>query len=52
MNSGEAWGSVLLVALFGALLYFRVRFPNASRRSEMAALVGAGLLLFSICQFL
>jgi hypothetical protein len=45
----EAWLSLLLVALFGFLLFLRLRFPNASRGSETAVLVAATILFFSIC---
>ena len=50
MNSADdAWLSLLLVALFGLLLFLRVRFPNASTRSETLVLVAATVLFFSIC---
>ena len=45
----DVWFSVLLVALFGALLLLRVHFPKASRRSETAVLVSTALLFFIIC---
>jgi hypothetical protein len=45
----EAWLSLFLVALFGLLLFLRIKFPNASRGSETAALVIATILFFSIC---
>jgi hypothetical protein len=50
MNSAdEAWLSLLLVALFGLLLFLRIKFPHASRVRETAVLVVATILFFSIC---
>jgi hypothetical protein len=43
---------MLTVALFGLLLFLRVRFPHASRGSETAVLVSAAILFFSVCNFL
>lgn len=40
--------SLLLVALFGGLLYLRSRFPDASKTSENTVLVAATVLFFSI----
>lgn len=48
-SADEAWLCLLLMALFGTLLYLRLRFPNASRGSETAVLVTATVLFFSIC---
>ena len=47
----EAWLSLLLIALFGTLLFLRLRFPKASRGSETAVLIAATILFFSICNF-
>ncbi len=53
MNSAdEAWLKLLLVALFGLLLFSRYKYPNASKRAETAVLVGTTILFFSICNFL
>ena len=50
MNSAdEAWLSLLLVALFGLLLFLRIKYPDASKGAETAVLVGATILFFSIC---
>ncbi len=52
MNSAdEAWLSLLLVALFGLLLFLRMKYPDASKGTETAVLVGATILFFSICNF-
>ena len=52
MNSiDEAWLSLLLVALFGLLLFLRIKFPNTSRGRETAVLLVATVLFFSICNF-
>jgi uncharacterized membrane protein len=52
MNStDEAWLSLLLVALFGLLLFLRIKYPDASKGAETAVLVGATILFFSICNF-
>jgi len=49
MNSAdEVFLGLLPVALFGLLLFLRVRFPNASKRSETAVLVSATVLFLSI----
>jgi hypothetical protein len=45
----DVWLSLLLIALFGTLLFLRRSFPNASRGSETAVLVAATILFFSIC---
>jgi hypothetical protein len=47
----EAGLCLLLVALFGVLLFLRLRFPNASRSSETLVLIAAMILFFSICKF-
>lgn len=47
----EAWLSLLLAALFGTLIFLRLRFPNASRSRETAVLAVATILFFSICNF-
>ena len=50
MNSpDEVWLSLLLLALFGLLLFLRVKFPDASRGRETTVLVVATILFFSIC---
>src|SRR5664279_3490421 len=50
MNTAEeAWLSLLLVALFGLLLFLRIKYPDASRGAETAVRVGATILFFSIC---
>lgn len=50
MNSAdEAWLSLLLIALFGLLLFLRIKFPKTSRVRETAVLVVATILFFSIC---
>ena len=50
MNSvDEAWLSLLLLALFGLLLFLRIKFPDVSRGRETAVLVVATILFFSIC---
>jgi hypothetical protein len=52
MNSADdVWLPLLLVALAGLLLVLRVRFPNASRKSENAVLVASMILFFVICGF-
>jgi hypothetical protein len=45
------WLCVLLLALFGTLLFLRVRFPGASKRAETSVLVGAAILFFGTCSF-
>jgi hypothetical protein len=45
----EAWLNLVLVALFGLLLFLRMKFPKASRRSETAVLLSATILFFLIC---
>ena len=47
----DIWLSLLLVALFGMLLFLRIRFPNASKVSENTVLAAATILFFSICNF-
>jgi hypothetical protein len=47
----EAWLSLLLLALFGSLLFLRLRFPNASRGSETAVLAALTVLFVSICNY-
>jgi hypothetical protein len=50
MNTAEeAWQSLLLVALFGLLLFLRIKYPDPSKGAETAVLVGATILFFSIC---
>jgi hypothetical protein len=44
--------SVLLVVLTGVLMFLRVRYPNASRRSETAVLIATVLAVFGICNAL
>jgi len=52
MNSAEdPWLCLLLIALLGGLFFLRVRFPNASKRSETVVLIAATVLFFSICNF-
>jgi hypothetical protein len=48
----EVFLGLLPVALFGLLLFLRVRFPNASKRSETAVLVSATVLFLSVCSLL
>ena len=48
----DVWLCLLLVALFGLLFFLRVRFPMASKGSEMAVLVSATVIFFSLCSFL
>jgi len=48
-STGDLWLSSLVVALFGVLLFLRVRYPNASRGSEILVLASATVLFFSIC---
>ena len=53
MNSpDEAWLSLFVIALFGSLLFLRMKFPNASRGSETVVLLSATLLFFWICNSL
>jgi hypothetical protein len=53
MNStDEVFLGLLPVALFGLLLFLRVRFPNASKRTETAVLVSATVLFLSVCSLL
>ena len=53
MNSADdGWLSLLLIALFGALLVLRFKFPNVSRKAETTVLLVATILFFSICNFL
>ena len=50
MNSAdEVWLSLLLMALFGLLLFLRIKFPEASIVRETAVLGVATILFFSIC---
>jgi hypothetical protein len=50
MNSAdEVWLNLLLMALFGLLLFLRIKFPEASRVRETAVLGVATILFFSIC---
>jgi len=52
MNSADdVWLRLLLVALFGTLLFLRIKFPKASRRAETTVLLFATILFFSICNF-
>lgn len=44
-SADEAWLSLLLVALFGLLLFLRIKYPDASKGAETAVLVGATILL-------
>lgn len=48
----DVWLCLLLVALFGGLFFLRVRFPRASKASELAVLVSATVIFFSLCSFL
>jgi hypothetical protein len=50
-SADDAWLILLLVALFGFLFFLRIKFPNASKRSETAVLVSVTILFFSICNF-
>jgi hypothetical protein len=45
----ESWLCLLLVALFLVLLFLRVKFPNASKRSETLVLLGVTVVFFSVC---
>jgi hypothetical protein len=45
----EAWLGLALLALFGALLFLRVRYPHASKGAEIVTLLGATILFLSIC---
>jgi len=47
--SKGAWFSLLLLALFGVLLFLRGKRPNASKPAEAAVLVVTSILFFSIC---
>lgn len=47
----DVWLCLLLVALFGGLFFLRVQFPRASKGSELAVLVSATVIFFSLCSF-
>ncbi len=50
-TTADAWLSLFLLLLFGSLYLLRLKFPDASKRSETATLVIATVLFFSICNF-
>jgi hypothetical protein len=53
MNSpDDIWLCLPLVALFGLLFFLRVRFPQASKGSELAVLLSATAIFFSLCSYL
>jgi hypothetical protein len=41
--------SLLIVLLLSLVLYLRIRFSNASPRSETAVLVATAVLFFGLC---
>jgi FtsH-binding integral membrane protein len=50
MNSpNDPWLTLLLVALFGLVLFLRIHFPNASLKAQAVVLLVAAVSLFSIC---
>jgi hypothetical protein len=51
-SADDVWLCLLLVALFGLLLFLRIRFPRASKGTETAILVSATVVFFSVCSFL
>jgi hypothetical protein len=51
-STDDIWICLLLVALFGLLFFLRIRFPKASRGPELAVLVSATVIFFSLCSFL
>ena len=48
-SDGQSWLSVLLLGLFGLVFVLRLKFPHASKASEMAVLVSVTILFFVIC---
>jgi len=45
----EACLSLLLLAVLALLFFMRSRYPRASQAAETAALAGATILFFTIC---
>lgn len=45
----DPWSAVALAGLFGLLFVLRLRFPNASRRAETAAVAATAVLFFLVC---
>lgn len=48
-SADDVWLCLLLVTLFGLLLFLRVRFPRASKGAETLVLVSATVVFFSLC---
>ena len=48
----DTWLCLLLVLVIGATLFLRVKFPQASRRSETAVLAMTSVLFFGLCYLL
>jgi len=48
----DGWLGLFLVILFSAVLFLRVRYPQASRRSEMVTLSITTALFFGLSYFL
>ncbi len=48
--TSDPWLAVVLVVLFGVLLFLRVKYPSASRRTEAAALAITIVLFFAVCR--
>ena len=46
------WFSLIMVLLFAALLFLRLRFPDASRGRETAVILIATFLFFGLCSVL
>lgn len=51
-TSDDPWLCLLLVLVPLTLLFLRMRYPNASQRSETVILAIATIAFFSICSFL
>jgi hypothetical protein len=51
-SQNDPWLAFFLLLVVTGILFLRVRFPEASRRSETAVLIVATVLFFGICRFL
>ena len=50
-SSSDPWLGLVLAVLFGLLFLLRVKFPNASRRTETTTLAVTITLFFLACHF-
>jgi hypothetical protein len=48
----DPWLGLLLLGLFCLMMFLRLTFPNASRRSETITLLAATVLFFAFCGLL